>query len=119
MLAPIDLANPEKEFRDFLYPSKEDGTFKLKGVKSGKVWENGVVSFIGLEIDKNDIFKKIIDSGIVVPDVKELLLFLDTYVKYLKNLSLGTVFCIENEDESFKLKPMGRKPRIKKNHRLP
>ena len=117
-LTPIDLDNPEKNFNDFLYPVKYNDEFVFKGIKSGKIWKRGVVSFVGISLNKNDVFAKIVDSKIYIDDVKGLLDSLEKYIEQIKNLPLGTVTSIESNGDGFIIKSLGKQPRIKHN-RIP
>lgn len=113
MLVPIDLENPEKDIRDFLYPSLVEEKFVLRGIKSGKIWENGIVSFTGKTVTSEEIFAKIVDSGQKISSVSLLMKILNSYVGQLKEIKLGTVVKLVHKDNDFILETLGRKPRIK------
>ncbi|NMH87387.1 hypothetical protein [Flavivirga algicola] len=82
MLVPIDLENPKKDENDFLYPILIENEFVFKGIKYGKIWKHGIVSFIGKEISKNDVLARIVDSGNKIDNVEELISCLDDYEFY-------------------------------------
>ena len=102
MLVPFDVENPERNINDFLYPSKYDKEFVFKGIKSEKIWENGIISFIGKPITKKDLFAKIIDAGTTIENVDELLLYLENYIEQIRSMPLGTVIQVENKEGKFR-----------------
>lgn len=114
MLVSNDLDKPEQDVNDFLYPVLIENKFVFKGIKYGKIWKQGRVSFIGKEITKNDIFARIVDSGHKISDVKELISLLDIYVEKIKGLPLGSIISINASDKSFDLENHGRKSRARK-----
>lgn len=58
------------------------------------------------EINENDLFKRIVDSGIKIDSVKKLLNILKNYVERLPNYKIGNILEIDNSknDLGFKLK---------------
>lgn len=115
LLVPIDMENPEKDIRDFLYATKLEEKFVFRGIKSGKLWTNGVVSFIGKSISKNDIFTRIMDSGMKIDDVNKLLTYLESYIEQVKDMKLGNLAQIKDNSEYLEIESIGRQPKIKKN----
>ncbi|MEK6154536.1 hypothetical protein WIW50_14800 [Flavobacteriaceae bacterium 3-367] len=114
MLVPIDLDNPNKDVNDFLYPVFIENEFVFKGVKYGKIWKHGIISFIGKEISKNDVFARIVDSGNKIDNVKELVSYLDAYIEQVKILPLGSIVSINTKGKQFDLENHGRKPRTRR-----
>ena len=113
MLVPIDLENPEKNIKDFIYPSLLNGEYVFKGIISGKIWSNGIISFIGKDVTKNDLFARIVDSGVKIENANSTLQTLESYIEQIKGLSLGTVTKIETINDNFKIVAVGRKPKNK------
>lgn len=113
MLVPIDLENPKKNIKDFIYPSLLNGEYVFKGIISGKIWSNGIISFIGKDVTKNDLFARIVNSGVKIENVNSTLQTLESYIEEIKGLSLGTVTKIETINDNFKIVAVGRKPKNK------
>jgi len=97
VLVPIDIENPTKKINDFLYPDPIENGFVLRRIKNGKEWKFGMV-ILTSEINENDIFKKIVDSGKKIPSVDKLLNSLKDYVSQLPNFKIGNILRLtENE----------------------
>ena len=90
VLIPRDINNPKKYVKDFLYPDPSNGTLVLRGIKTGKVYEHAMV-ILTSEINENDIFKSIVDSGTKIESVESLMNSLREYVKLLPNFKIGNV----------------------------
>jgi len=95
ILVPIDIENPEKTINDFLYPKLTENGLELTGIKSNKKWDFGRVILTG-EINENDIFKKIVDSGIKIESVENLLNALKDYVRKIPNYKIGNILEIND-----------------------
>lgn len=95
VLVPIDIENPQKRITDFLYPKQTENGLVLTGIKNDKKWDFGRV-ILTTEINENDIFKNIVDSGIKIPSVKILLKTLKEYVTELPNFKIGNILELNN-----------------------
>jgi hypothetical protein len=100
ILVPIDIENPERTINDFLYPKPTENGFVLTGIKTDKKSNFGRV-ILTSEINENDIFKKIVDSGIKIPSVENLLTALKNYVKEIPKYKIGNILEIDNSKNHF------------------
>ena len=96
ILVPIDIDNPKKSFRDFLFPDPSGGKLTLRGIKTGKEWEFGMI-ILTSEINENDIFRNIIDSGKKIESVDVLLKTLKEYVYELPKYRIGNILKLNTE----------------------
>jgi hypothetical protein len=96
VLVPIDINNPQKKFNDFLYPDPSDQRMVLKGIKNDKTWEYGMV-ILTSEINENDVFKEIVDSGKRIKSVSALLAALKEYMDEMPKYKIGNVLKLNNE----------------------
>ncbi len=105
ILVPIDIENPEKVIKDFLYPKPTENGLLLTGIKTDKNWEYGMVILTG-EKNESEIFKQIVDSGIKIPSVDHLLGVLKDYVIEIPKYKVGNILEINNSYNKleFKLK---------------
>ena len=100
ILVPIDIENPEKRINDFLYPKPTENGFVLTGIKTDKKWDYGTVILTG-EINENDVFKKIVDSGIKINSVEDLLSALREYVQEIPKYKIGNILELNQNKNSF------------------
>ncbi len=98
ILVPIDIDNPSKKINDFLYPDPTENGFVLRRIKTGKEWKFGIV-ILTSEINENDIFKKIVDSGKKIESVDKLRNSLKDYVLQMPTFKIGNVLKL-NENET-------------------
>ena len=96
VLVPIDINDPRKNINDFLYPDPLVDGLTLTGIKSGKQWEYGMV-ILTSQIDENDIFKRIVDSGKKIESVESLLKSLKDYVSELPKYKIGNILKLNSE----------------------
>ena len=96
ILVPIDINAPRKKINDFLFPAPSEGGLTLTGIKSGKHWEHGMV-ILTSEINENDIFKRIVDSGKKIESVETLLYALKDYVTELPKYKIGNILKLSSE----------------------
>jgi hypothetical protein len=103
ILVPIDIENPEKIIKDFLYPKPTENGLVLSGIKTDKNWEYGMVILTG-EKNENEIFKQIVDSGIKIPSVDLLLSVLKDYVREIQKYKIGNILELNNSNNELELK---------------
>lgn len=96
ILVPIDLNDPQKKINDFLFPSPSDDGLTLTGIKSGQQWGHGMV-ILTSQINENDIFKKVVDSGKKIESVEVLLSTLKDYVSELPKYKIGNILKLNSE----------------------
>jgi hypothetical protein len=100
---------------EFIVPFIEEGKKGFCGIKTGKECKYGVVSYIGKEIDVNDVFAKLVDSGQRIIDVDRMLSCLTKYLEELQNFKIGNVISISYllEGKDFLLKREAIRPPTK------
>lgn len=96
ILVPIDIKDPQKKINDFLFPAPTDGGMTLTGIKSGKQWEHGMV-ILTSQLNENDIFKRIVDSGKKIESVEKLLNALKDYVSELPKYKIGNILKLNDK----------------------
>ena len=102
ILVPIDIENPEKKINDFLYPKPTENGLVLTGIKTDKKWDFGIV-ILTSEINENDIFKRIVDSGIKIVSVENLLNTLRDYVREIPKYKIGNILEVNNSNNGLEL----------------
>ena len=109
---PISISYREVKTRasEFLVPNpRNDGS--LIGIKNGKEYLYGAISFIGIEISTVDIIDKMITNGVSVGDVDEykdkLNKYIDEIYKYkISNIISGGL----DEDKNIILNKVANRP---------
>ena len=120
MLIPFDIKQPRKKLNGFLYPSidKTEVNSFLE-IDTNKEWNVGRVVFTGIEISKNDVFARIVDSGKKIKSVDDLLSTIEDYIKQISNLKIGDIVEIKPlENGKFELLKLLKSPR-RVNRKLP
>ncbi len=120
VLAPFDLNNPRKKIKGFLCPNiDEEGVNSFLEIDTNKEWNIGRVAFIGMEISKNDVFARIVDSGKKIKSVDGLLNTIEDYIEQISNFKIGDVVGIKSlENGNFELIKLQKPPR-RVNRKLP
>src|SRR5690554_4719615 len=103
ILVPIDIENPERTINDFLYPKPTENGLVLTGIKTDKKSDFGMV-ILTSEKNENDIFKKIVDSGIKIDSADNLLNSIKDYVREMPKYKIGNILEINNSNERFELR---------------
>jgi hypothetical protein len=103
ILVPIDIDDPRKIIKDFLYPKPTENGFALTGIKSNKKADFGRV-ILTSEINENDLLKRIVDSGIRIESVENLLNALKNYVERIPNYKIGNILEIDNSNSRLEFK---------------
>ena len=103
ILVPIDIENPEKIIKDFLYPKKTNNGFVLTGIKTNKESEFGMV-ILTIEINEFDIYKKIVESGVQISSEVNLIASLKDYVYEMPKYKIGNILEINNSNDKLELK---------------
>lgn len=89
---PISISYGEVKTRasEFLVPNPcNDGS--LIGIKSGKEYLYGTISFIGVEISTTDIIDKMITNGVSVGDVNEYKYKLNKYIDEIYKYKISNI----------------------------
>ncbi|MBK8803829.1 MAG: hypothetical protein IPN71_17630 [Fibrobacteres bacterium] len=74
---------------DFLVPICLEGEIRLFGLHSKKIFEKGMVVYVGRDVSTADLFAKLVDSKCVIPDVKSQLAYLDQFFDSLSGFKIG------------------------------
>lgn len=87
------------------------------GLKSGKETPLGAISFIGVEIDAQEVLSKL---KIPPPDLKQALRLLENYLTQLQKFKIGNIISIVYETNGgFYLKKEAERAKINQNiHKL-
>lgn len=74
ILAPVDLRDPKRKIKGFLYPNLDVSSINsFIDTKKKSKWDVGMIVFVGIDITKNDLLAKIIDSGKKIESVAKML----------------------------------------------
>ena len=99
ILVKFDIENPNKRTNDFLYPKPTENGFELTGIKTKKKSTLGMIILTDI-INENDIFTKIVDSGVQIPSVENLLLSLKEYVQEIQKFKVGNILYINDNNKN-------------------
>lgn len=110
ILAPIDLSNPARKTKGFLYYNPFDTLSAFTELQSGKTWALGMVVLKGGGIDKNDLFKEIVDSGKKIESVQTLLEYLEEYLTQVSKFKIGDFVGVQINGNEFQLIKLKRPP---------
>lgn len=64
------------------------------GIKSGKKYSYGAVSYIGKEISEKEVFAKLVDSGRKIESVDQALAMLTAYIQQLQGFKIGNIIAV-------------------------
>lgn len=107
---------------EFIIPFADKESEGFLGLDTGKVSKYGRIVFIGMAINVDHVFKKLVDSGQKINDVNATLSMLGRYLEELQKFKIGNVISITySDDAEFKLiKEANRPPKNKEDEiRLP
>jgi biotin synthase-related radical SAM superfamily protein len=65
-------------------------SWKLKGLKSKKDYQKGMIVFVGKDITAKDVFAKMVDNGHVFSSVDSQLECLEKLISDIPNFKIGT-----------------------------
>jgi len=87
------------------------------GLKSGKEYELGCISYIGKEIDEENVISKLEKEPLNLKDSKRII---NEYLEQLQNYKIGNVVSIQyNDNGSFILKKEANRPPSQSKSKLP
>ena len=99
ILVKFDIENPNKKTNEFLYPKPTETGFELTGIKTKKKSILGMIILTDI-INENDIFAKIVDSGVQIPSVENLLLSLKEYVQEIQKFKIGNILYLNDHNKN-------------------
>ncbi len=119
----FDPKKPEKQSSDFIAPIRdENGNVSLASLKNGKRSDFGLVTFSGRTVTSDDIFAKLVDSGIKITSLDDTLADLRAFVDQLGSFNIGNVLELVNCESlpcGFELKKTSFKAIASKSRGLP
>jgi hypothetical protein len=98
LLVAFDPVKPDSESSEFIIPWNREGQPVLLGLKSNKECTYGLMVFVGRAVSENDLFAKLVDTGIFIENVENTLACLRSYVMQLQSLKIGNVVQIAPAD---------------------
>ena len=87
------VSSPDEQFSetDFLVIIWQNEKPYFWGTRSKKIQRLGQVVYVGIEVSANDVFAKLVDSGIKIEDVEKTLDDIKEYLNMVKDLKIGSV----------------------------
>lgn len=105
-LVAYEPQNQGKNKGDFLAVVFENSKPCFLGLKSRKLWEVGLMVFIGKEISEKEVFKKLVDTGRSIENVDQSLKDIEIYLTSLQDFKIGNIIGVAEDasgKERFKL----------------
>jgi hypothetical protein len=100
LLVAYDEARPSAGQGDFLAVVRVGGTPSLWGVRSRQFVQTGRMVFTGKDVEAEELFARLVDSGCKIENVQQTLTDLAAYLRLLGDLKLGNVVSLaRTEDE--------------------
>ena len=118
----FDPRKPDDQSSDFLVVVFEGTEPKLLGVKSKKRAEAGLMVYLGRDIQANDLFAKLVDTGRKIESVEETLRTLESYIQKLQDFRIGNLLTVEADtaaSSGFKLLKLADSPPTASTSKLP
>ena len=107
---------------EFLIPFANEASGFL-GLSSGNSSTYGMVTYIGIEIDENEIFKRLVDSRRKINNVDKMVNRIVEFIEQLQQFKVGNIISIDyldGEDKFTLVKEANKLTRIsKKRMKLP
>lgn len=98
MVVRFDPKNPKKASSDFLAPFRdESGNVYLASLKNARNASFGLVVYTGREITCNDVFAKLVDSGMKIESVEEKQTDIQSFLTQIAQFKIGDVIEINSE----------------------
>jgi len=89
---------PERGSSDFLAPIRDEhGAATLASLKSGKASGYGLVVYTGREVAPNDVFAKMVDSGLKIESVEATLADIGDFLEQVSSFKVGDVLELETD----------------------
>ena len=122
LLVAFDPKRPDHRSSDFLVVVLEGAEPKLLGVKSKKRAEAGLMVYLGKDVQANDLFAKLVDTGQKIESVEETLRTLESYIQKLQDFRIGNLLTVEADtaaSSGFKLFKLADSPPTASTSKLP
>jgi len=91
----VSFAEFKTDSNEFLVPADVGGKSCFIGVKSGKSYPYGAVSYLGKEIGVQDIIDKLKSNRVQVSAPDSLASLLESYLKTLATFKIGNILAVE------------------------
>ena len=108
----VSYGDVEAKSNEFVIPAMDTGFSGFRGLKSGRLYTYGALSFLGKEITVNDVFARLVDSGQRIDNVDAMLRMLDAYLEAVQDYRIGNVLTVEPSSDrcGFKLTKVAQRP---------
>ncbi len=112
----VSYGDSKAKSNEFVIPAMDAGFSGFRGLKSGRLYVYGALSYLGKEITVNDVFAKLVDSGQKIGNVEGTLKMLDVYLQALQGYRIGNVLAAEPSSGAcgFKLRKVAERPNTNK-----
>ncbi len=121
LLVAYDESMPTAGQGDFLAVVFEGTGPMLFGLRSRRIFKTGRVVFLGKEINENEVFVKLVDSGRKIESVDQALANIAAYIQQLASFKIGNVVGLVAKDGNpgFELIKIADTPRLSEAKKLP
>ncbi len=96
----VSYRDSKAKSNEFVIPAMDAGFNGFRGLKSGRLYDYGALSYLGKEITVNDVFARLVDSGQKIDDVDATLKMLDAYLQAVQGYRIGNVLAVEPSSDS-------------------
>ncbi|MEK7674629.1 MAG: hypothetical protein AAB676_02180 [Verrucomicrobiota bacterium] len=110
LLVAFDPSKPRIGSGDFLVPVWENDTPFFLGTKSKKLYQFGRVVFIGKEINENDLFARLVETGKRIQSVEKTLKDISDYLAAIPVHRIGDILQIDRQNDRLILVKTDLKP---------
>lgn len=112
LLVAFDTSNPNATSSDFLMPVVDEGSPQFIGVKSCKPADLGMMVYIGRDVTTNDLFAKLVDTGMKVASVDRTIKGIEAYLRMLQDYKIGNILSVKASTEAcgFQLEKVANSP---------
>ncbi|HEY2154689.1 MAG TPA: hypothetical protein VGH33_03600, partial [Isosphaeraceae bacterium] len=91
LLVAFDPTDRKGRLSDFVVPWMRGDQAVLLGLRSSKECALGLVIFTGRGVSANDLFARLVDSGVHIENVNGLMSDLGCYIERVRALAIGNV----------------------------
>ena len=120
LLVAFDPQKPDHRSSDFLVVVLEGTEAMFVGVKSKKTITSGLLVYLGTEVKVNDLFAKLVDTGLKIHSVERTVRTLEHYIEKLQDFRIGNLLSVESDTiNGFKLVKLADAPPNASTSKLP
>lgn len=99
LLVSWNPSTKEPEHGQFVAPFDIDGNVVLVNIDSGQTVDLGLVVYTGVVVSPHDLFARIVESKVRIPNVRRCFSLLEYYLEQLHTVKIGTVLRLESDDK--------------------